>query len=273
MVSTNDQIKNFYSEIQFNTGEKLEDDSVIPSKTLQTLLNMKMFAGLGGITDVLELGCGNGWLSNRISSNYPHIKVTGIDIVEPLIDYAKTSTNDHANFFVEDIFETSRTADLVISIGALHHIPNYSMVETITRALDCAERFAFIGLYHKESRNAMFEWFEQFPEKEWYDVFTELTPYLTDDVQRKSWFEDQFYNPYEQSIDFDTLNKVSMITGASIISTSFKEDVNFKDMVFRKLNNKEFTSGFIYTLFDKTDKLDVEDHINDIRKKDPYIYR
>ena len=51
--------------------------------------------------------------------------------------------------------DTHRTADLVISIGALHHIPNYSMVDPITKALECAERFAIIGLYHKESRDAM----------------------------------------------------------------------------------------------------------------------
>lgn len=285
------EVKKFYSEIQFNTGEESlvhnnskHDDTIIPSKTLQTLLDIEMFMDLEGVTDVLELGCGNGWLSNRIATNYPHLDITGIDIAEPQIEYAKSTCCDEyddecARFFVEDIMDTHRTADLVISIGALHHIPNYSMVDPITKALECAERFAFIGLYHKESRDAMFEWFKQFPEKGWYDIFTELTPYLKDEVQRKSWFDDQFYAPYEKSVTFDILNQASMRTGANIISTSFEDNINFKEVVFDKLNSKEFTSGFIYTLFDKTDDLNAEDEeilkqrIDDIRKNDPYIYR
>ncbi len=286
------EVKKFYSEIQFNTGEEkivqtvgdIHAADVIPSKTLQTLLDIEMFMDVEGVTDVLELGCGNGWLSNRIATNYPHLDITGIDIAEPQIEYAKSSCCDYqddecAKFHVEDIMDTHRTADLVISIGALHHIPNYSMYETITKALECAERFAFIGLYHKESRNAMFEWFKQFPEKEWYNIFTELTPYLIDDTQRRSWFQDQFYAPYEKMVDFDILNQVSMRTDTKILSTSFEEDIDYAQRVIDKLNNKEFTSGFVYTLFDRTNSIDSDDEellkqrIDDIRKNDPYIYR
>ena len=36
----------------------------------------------------------------------------------------------------------------------------------------------------------MFDWFKQYPEEEWYDIFTELIPNYLDDTQRKSWFED-----------------------------------------------------------------------------------
>ena len=70
-----------------------------------------------------------------------------------------------------------------------------------------------------------------------------------------------------------------MRSGAKIISTSFEDNIDFKEVVFDKLNSKEFTSGFIYTLFDKTDNLDAEEEemlkqrIDDIRKNDPYIYR
>ena len=41
------------------------------------------------------------------------------------------------------------------------------MPDAIKKALNCADRFAFIGLYHKESRDAMFDWFKQYPEEEW----------------------------------------------------------------------------------------------------------
>ena len=34
------------------------------SKTLQTLLDIEMFMDVESVTSVLELGCGNGWLSN-----------------------------------------------------------------------------------------------------------------------------------------------------------------------------------------------------------------
>ena len=65
-------VKDFYSEIQFNTGddkiqstnENLSITEDIPSKTLQTLLDIEMFMDVQSVTSVLELGCGNGWLSN-----------------------------------------------------------------------------------------------------------------------------------------------------------------------------------------------------------------
>ena len=53
------EVKKFYSEIQFNTGEESlvhnnskHDDTIIPSKTLQTLLDIEMFMDLEGVTDV-----------------------------------------------------------------------------------------------------------------------------------------------------------------------------------------------------------------------------
>ena len=176
-------VKDFYSEIQFNTGddkiqstnENLSITEDIPSKTLQTLLDIEMFMDVESVTSVLELGCGNGWLAIAYHRyHYPLIDVTAIDIVENNIEYAKHSETN-ANFFVEDILETKRTGDLVVSIGALHHIPDISMPDAIKKALNCADRFAFIGLYPKKSRDAMFDWFKQYPEEEWYDIFTELT--------------------------------------------------------------------------------------------------
>ncbi len=279
------KVKDFYSEIQFNTGDekiqKLNENlslaEDIPSKTLQTLLDIEMFMDIESVTSVLELGCGNGWLSNRISKHYPLIDVTAIDIVENNIEYAKQSETD-ANFFVEDILQTKRTGDLVVSIGALHHIPGISMPGAIRKALNCADRFAFIGLYHKESRDAMFDWFKQYPEEEWYDIFTELTPNYLDDTQRKSWFEDQFYAPYEQSVTFADLHQSCKLSGSKIISTSIEDGIDFKQKTVDKLNNKEFTSGFIYTLFDKNRTRDIDEEllkqrIDDIRTNDPYIYR
>ena len=279
------KVKDFYSEIQFNTGderiqslnENLSLTQDIPSKTLQTLLDIEMFMDIESVTSVLELGCGNGWLSNRISKHYPLIDVTAIDIVESNIEYAKYSETD-ANFLVEDILETKRTGDLVVSIGALHHIPNISMPDAINKALTCADRFAFIGLYHKESRDAMFNWFKQYPEEEWYDIFTELTPNYVDETQRQSWFEDQFYAPYEQTVTFADLHQSCKLSGSKIISTSIEDGIDFKQRTVDKLNNKEFTSGFIYTLFDKNPMRNMDEEllkqrIDDIRTNDPYIYR
>jgi len=125
---------------------------------------------------------------------------------------------------------------------------------------------------------AMFDWFKQYPEEEWYDIFTELTPNYLDDTQRKSWFEDQFYAPYEQSVTFADLHQSCKLSGSKIISTSIEDGIDFKQKTVDKLNNKEFTSGFIYTLFDKNPTRDIDEEllkqrIDDIRTNDPYIYR
>ena len=63
-----------------------------------------------------------------------------------------------------------------------------------------------------------------------------------------------------------------------IISTSIEDGIDFKQKTVDKLNNKEFTSGFIYTLFDKNPTRDIDEEllkqrIDDIRTNDPYIYR
>ena len=70
-----DFVKNYYSEIQFNTPQENTAPEELPLPILETLLDTK------DIFNVLELGCGNGWLSNRIAQNYPSLTVTGIDIV------------------------------------------------------------------------------------------------------------------------------------------------------------------------------------------------
>ena len=60
---------------------------------------------------------------------------------------------------------------------------NKQIIDAIKKALNCADRFAFIGLYHKESRDTMFEWFNQFPTHTWYDIFSGMTQYIKDEKQ------------------------------------------------------------------------------------------
>ena len=58
----------------------------------------------------------------------------------------------------------------------------------------------------------MFDWFKQYPEEEWYDIFTELTPNFLDDTQRKSWFEDPIPCTHEQSVTFADLHESCKLT-------------------------------------------------------------
>ena len=271
-----DFVKNYYSEIQFNTPQENTAPEELPLPILETLLDTK------DIFNVLELGCGNGWLSNRIAQNYPSLTVTGIDIVSENVSYAKQTSNKifPADFFEEDIMTTDRTADLTVSIGALHHMPEFTMEQSISKAFDCANRFSFIGLYHKESRDTMLEWFNQFPTHTWYDIFTGMTQYIKDEKQRESWFKDQFYNPFEQSVTLEQVKDICAEKNVQLITSNISTD-STSDNVRKKLNKKSFTSGFIYFLIDKTetylehlrDERLLKERVNQIREEDPFIYR
>ena len=107
-----------------------------------------------------------------------------------------------------------------------------------------------------------------------------MTQYIKDEKQRESWFKDQFYNPFEQSVTLEQVKDICAEKNVQLITSNISTD-STSDNVRKKLNKKSFTSGFIYFLIDKTetylehlrDERLLKERVNQIREEDPFIYR
>jgi hypothetical protein len=111
-----------------------------------------------------------------------------------------------------------------------------------------SNKYTYIGLYHKESRQAMFDFFENYSPDQRYKLFKKMTPWFTSETQRMSWWRDQFEHPYETTVTLVDYQQVAQLTNTKLAWTSVNTD-NVYDTTFKRLERYEFTSGFIYGLY------------------------
>ena len=75
--------------------------------------------------NVIEVGCGDGYLISQIAKNTTENKFVGYDLSKRSIDLAKTFGNRNVTFFNEDISELNNEEyDLVLCSQVLEHIPD-----------------------------------------------------------------------------------------------------------------------------------------------------
>jgi tRNA (cmo5U34)-methyltransferase len=76
--------------------------------------------------NIIDLGCGTGYVSMNIKERFPNSKLTCLDFAENMIAQAKIRMNKYrnVNFILEDIrkFEFDKKYDAVVSSLALHHL-------------------------------------------------------------------------------------------------------------------------------------------------------
>ena len=132
MMSThiNENVLEFYKGLPFNYRDNIEEHALnIIKKTrwagrahemLTPFLNSKI--------KILEVGCGTGWLSNRIAY-HDKCDVTAIDFNPIAIERAKDVSEyvgSKVKFEVADLFDYEmKSFDLIISLGVLHHTGNF----------------------------------------------------------------------------------------------------------------------------------------------------
>jgi 2-polyprenyl-3-methyl-5-hydroxy-6-metoxy-1,4-benzoquinol methylase len=83
---------------------------------------------------ILDLMCGTGYLLGKIAKYRPDLKLTGVDIDERYIRYAK-GEHPEVHFEVGDVltWKSKHKYDIVMCTGALHHIPYEKQEEVIKR--------------------------------------------------------------------------------------------------------------------------------------------
>jgi cyclopropane fatty-acyl-phospholipid synthase-like methyltransferase len=239
-------IKQFYSLLPFNkSSDVILLEEISKSGTPWPELDKQ----LDLCETAIELGSGSGWLSNRISNNWNNLSIIGLDLLESNVETANGLASPNSKFYCEDITTFTRSADLVISVGVLHHIPGFEIIDLMAAAVRSGNRAAFIGLYHLESRRAMFDFFNNYPENKRYNLFCKMTPWFKDDQQRQSWWRDQFFHPYEVSVTIGDYKKVEDMTGYKLTWLSQPTD-DVYTYTMERLYRYEFTSGFIYGIFE-----------------------
>jgi len=233
-------VEKFYNYIPFNVGNDIKVDN-IPWPFISD--NIK------NCNTVTELGCGTGWLSSRIKSNYPSTTVKGIDLSETAIAQAK-SRNQDIEFIKDDITTYNSKSDMVISVGVLHHIPDYDIYDLMCKAINLSNKYTFIGLYHTQSRKAMFDFFNNYPEHKRKKLFKKMAPQIKNNEQRESWFRDQFEHPFETTTTLKVYNQVAKDTNTKLVYTNINTDETYNSTM-EMLETFEFKSGFIYGGFVK----------------------
>ncbi len=84
----------------------------------------------GDPRDVLDVGCGTGEISARVAALFPAARVTGVDIVEPHLELARsryTALGDRLRFQTADAFElpfADKSFDLVVCRHMLQAVPH-----------------------------------------------------------------------------------------------------------------------------------------------------
>ena len=101
-------IKKFYKVLAFNATT---DDHYIHQISGPTTPWPQLNDLINDSDTVLELGCGTGWLSNRIAHNWHSVDVTGIDLLEENTQYAERFAYSNSRFITQDLLECDRTAD------------------------------------------------------------------------------------------------------------------------------------------------------------------
>jgi ubiquinone/menaquinone biosynthesis C-methylase UbiE len=106
---------------------------------------------------VLELGCNVGRNLAEINKVCPDVKITGFDISEEAMQYAKEVENNPAEFIVGSIYDLSdfedNSYDMVFTSSVLFHIPTERVLPIIKEMKRIASKFIFnIERYTKSER-------------------------------------------------------------------------------------------------------------------------
>ena len=207
-------VKEFYKSTPFNYSEEIDlyirsirrSNQILEYEDLHSLLlKRKNWNRTPVVNNVIEFGCGTGWLTNTISYYYQK-NVKAIDFTTKALEVAKNAAKKLAinpDFIQEDIFnyEDSNLYDLVISMGVLHHTSNCKEAfKKISKFVKPGGRL-YVGLYHFYSRRPMLKMLREYNhwhgEKSAYRLFRRMNSTMMNEDHSYSWFRDQVIHPNE----------------------------------------------------------------------------
>jgi len=88
---------------------------------------------------IIEVGCGDGRISDYFAAKFPNSRVVGIDISKKAIEFAQL-LGQYAQYRHVNVFSVEEVFDIVLLIEVLEHIPKddiYRFLEKIRDLLKC----------------------------------------------------------------------------------------------------------------------------------------
>lgn len=226
----NPSVLEFYRQLPFNYHESAQAQAELIRKRDAVRGYSALLPLLGPGTKVLEVGCGAGWFALSLAFHHG-CEVTAIDFNPVAIARARAIAelmNQRIRFEIADLFlyEPENPADLVVSLGVLHHTNN--CMHAVERLCDRFVRpggHVFLGLYHALGRRPFLDHFARLKqrsasEEELFQEYRSLHSWLKDDTFARSWFRDQVQHPHETQHTLAELLPVLQHCGMTLQATS-----------------------------------------------------
>ncbi len=248
------EVINFYKDNPFNFSEDISvyfdsiknSNQVLEYEDLHRILSKK-FGSENKIKNIIEFGCGTGWLTNTISYYYKK-NVHAVDFTKKAIDTAKSVSNSlgvypkytHSNIFD---FEDSNVYDLVISLGVLHHTIDCHKAFKKISSFVKSGGLIYVGLYHYYGRRPMLKLLQEYSywhgENSAYNLFKKMNSSMQDKDHSFSWFRDQVIHPHETQHTLKEISSWIKEIGFELVSTSINNYKNLKNFSEQKLDHLE----------------------------------
>jgi 2-polyprenyl-3-methyl-5-hydroxy-6-metoxy-1,4-benzoquinol methylase len=218
-------VKKFYNKLQFPGPYQRKNLEHIKNRYLMTIDSV--------LTDgqtVLDVGCGSGLVVNLFALHYPNSQFIAIDFSDS-IDYAQQFAHKNnitnVTFIKADFLEHqfTKTFDVVICQGVLHHIPEYILAANKLQQL--AHDKLIVGLYHPWGKLA----------KQLFNIN------YGNEILR----QDQESNPFETAF---TVKQALNMFKSFILHRSYPSTINILSQIESLFNYKN--GGLITYIFRKT---------------------
>ncbi len=251
-----EKVKEFYKDIPFNFTEDIDfylknittTNQILEYQDLHDLLNSRIsFKQKNEIKNVIEFGCGTGWLTNSIAYYY-NKNVTSVDFTKKAIEIASLVSKKLSvdiKYQISDIFnfQSSNTYDLVVSLGVLHHTKDCKAAFKKISNYVKKNGYLYIGLYHLYGRRPMLQYLQGYSrwhgEESAYNLFKEMNNSMDDKKHSYSWFRDQVLHPHETQHTLEEIIEWVQEIGFQLVSTSINNYKSLKNYSKQKLFGME----------------------------------
>jgi SAM-dependent methyltransferase len=244
-ITITEKVKSFYEEQPFNYyGSVTDAVAHIKKNPIRAYPDLGKILSSSKTKSVMEFGCGTGWFTNASAYHYSN-SVTAVDLTPAAIKRAQEiaeilKVTKNITFVESDLFSfhSANSADLVVSIGVLHHTHNARQAFKHIQQFVTKKGFVFIGLYHLYGRKGFLKYFKDICDKDGeeraFQRFKSLKFSYKNETFLRSQFRDQVLHPHETLHTLEEVLEWLHENGLILRSTSinrFEKIKNTKDVI------------------------------------------